>query len=227
MSSIETAFVGLLVILLLASLMSSLGRRWPRRAPRLEWSMGLLVAVASLAYATCAPAWGYRQILVALLSTGWGLNLTYWLHWRRFAEEREPSVGVLKTTMTAFLATAPQLVAMSEPDTSWSAFDGLAVAIFGIGLYASLVAHRQLRETGAMRGRSNPPLQTGVWALSRQPHVFGETLMVWSFFVAALAATNGALTLFAPLLLSRYLRVALDVPRSEGDEGAPCGAAAE
>ena len=48
-------------------------------------------------------------------------------------------------------------------------------------------------------------LQGGLWAYTRHPNYFGDSLVWWGYFLIALSVPKGGWTIFSPLLMTFLL----------------------
>jgi len=185
------------------------------------WSMGfLLVAVRSVAVTGVTSG----KLLLLACVTLWALRL--WLHLlvrargkpedpryqrfrRHFGAERYWWVsffqvfllqGALLLLVSAPLALAGAAHAPDRP--RWN--DALGAAIFAVGWLIESIADAQLTRFRATE-RSGRVLDRGLWRYSRHPNYFGETLVMWGFWLMGLDAPGGGYAVFAPVLMTFML----------------------
>lgn len=48
-------------------------------------------------------------------------------------------------------------------------------------------------------------MQTGLWAYTRHPNYFGDSLVWWGYFLITLSVPGGIWTIFSPLLMTLLL----------------------
>ena len=58
-------------------------------------------------------------------------------------------------------------------------------------------------------------MRKGLWALSRHPNYFGETLMWWGIFVITAVTPGSAWTVISPLILTAVLLKMTGIPLTE------------
>ncbi len=149
-----------------------------------------------------------RAMVASTLVLIWGLRLTYnWYRswpdlshedWRYRQLKKKtkyfyPFVNLLGIhlfpTFLVFIASLPfsYFIGKAEP-LGW--FDILATAITAIAIYIESRADQELFNFKKINNKSKKPqlLETGLWAYSRHPNYFGETLFWLGMFVFALAA---------------------------------------
>lgn len=163
-----------------------------------------------------------RRTLVILLVTAWAVRLTWnWLRgWQglghedwRYLDLRRKSgraywlvsfTGIhLFPTLIVLLGCLSLWPALATGRRPLGALDVVAAAVTAAAIAIEATADEQLRR---FRRAAPPPgatLATGLWAYSRHPNYFGETLFWWGLFLFALAADPGAWwTVVGPLTVT-------------------------
>lgn len=79
------------------------------------------------------------------------------------------------------------IATLTEPSTSVSLLGMFGGLVFGIGLYYEWVADGQLQAFKADSGNDGRYLETGVWALTRHPNHFGNTVGWWGIWILIIA----------------------------------------
>ena len=117
------------------------------------------------------------------------------------------------------LVSAPiQLAAASDlPRTGRRWLFPAGIALMVVGTVLEAVADQQ-KSRYQQRNDDNKPdvLDTGLWALSRHPNYFGDSVVWDGAFIAAAASAPGAATVPAPALMSYLLIFATGAKRTEG-----------
>lgn len=113
-------------------------------------------------------------------------------------------VNVLQGVVIIFVSF-PIILAIFAPGayTSWLLALGLIVSTLGVAMEA--IADHQLDRFLRAKHRNEvttPIMNTGLFAYSRHPNYFGETLVWWGFAVAVLSLPYGWLGLVSPLLIT-------------------------
>ena len=169
------------------------------------WGM-LFVLLAGTYMASSGVASG-RSVLVIILVTIWASRLSLHIYsrnhgkgedYRYEAMRREHGPGkfwwysyisvFLLQGGLAVLVSMPLLAIMSSPGETWNILDLLGLGLWVFGFYFEAVSDHQL-----VTFKSNPEnkgklLTRGLWAYTRHPNYFGDTVVWWSYFVFALAA---------------------------------------
>lgn len=206
MSMAATALAGLATLVALFTVVWAVGVA-RRDASLVDRIWGAAFVVAAWVYLGADAATGPRGLLVAGLVTLWGLRLSAHLTWRnwgegedaRYAEmrRRRPDGFAVRSLVNvyllqavlAWLVSAPLLaVAVAGGRGSLTWLDALASAVFAVGFALEVVADVQLARFRADPANAGRVLDTGVWAASRHPNYFGDTVVWWSFGLFAVAA---------------------------------------
>ena len=82
--------------------------------------------------------------------------------------------------------------------------DAAAVVLWAIGFAFEAIGDAQLARFKANPANAGKVLRSGLWARTRHPNYFGESLMGWGVWLCALAA-GAWWTIFAPLLMTFLL----------------------
>lgn len=196
---------------------------------------GFLVLVPAAVVALLLPATGPRAPIVLGLAFVWALRLSAYIAWRhrgqpedrRYQEIRarnEPhfewkSVYLVfgLQALLAWIVSAPLMAAVASP-VSLGALDatGLAVALAGLGF--ETLADLQLARFKADRRNRGRVMDRGLWRHSRHPNYFGECVVWWGFWIAALGA-GAWWSVVSPLLMTLLLVRISGVPLLEKDLG--------
>ncbi len=179
----------------------------------------LLMLAAALVHAAASPSLGAALIvaLVGLWAVRLALHILVRNHGRgedrRYAAIRRkysPNFGIKSLfiifgfqTVLAWIISSPLGLAIGQPHVMhWST--GLAVVLFTAGFLFESIADAQLARFRADPANADKVMDRGLWRYSRHPNYFGECLVWWAFWLAALPA-GGWWTVFAPLLMTWLL----------------------
>jgi steroid 5-alpha reductase family enzyme len=186
------------------------------------WGPGFVL----LAWLSFAQTDGYlgRKLLLALLTTAWGLRLSLYIAWRNWGhgEDRRYQAWRAKrgesfwwvSLFTVFLtqamllwlvSLAVQIVQLSPTPAHLTSLDLLGALIWACGFTFEAVADLQLAHFKADPANRGKLMNQGLWAYSRHPNYFGESLVWWGLFLIALATPYGWWTLVSPLLITFLL----------------------
>lgn len=187
------------------------------------WGTGFVIA-NWLYFALTPDGASVRKWLVAVLVTIWGLRLSIYLLWRnwgkgedfRYRKWREEAGGrwwwqslfkvFLLQGVLLWIISAP-LVAAAQYGTAparLTAFDLLAVVVWGIGFFFEAAGDLQLARFKANPANRGKVLDHGVWRYTRHPNYFGDATQWWAYYLFA-AVAGGWWTVFSPLLMTALL----------------------
>jgi steroid 5-alpha reductase family enzyme len=106
----------------------------------------------------------------------------YW--WKSFFMVMQPQ------TIVIMLISFPSIFGIMEagPAHPFGVLEFAGMLVFGVGLYYEWAADAQLEAFKADANNKGRYLETGVWALTRHPNYFGNTVVWWGIYIMALAA---------------------------------------
>jgi steroid 5-alpha reductase family enzyme len=208
---------------------------WRRNAGLVDIGWPLFLLSAGLTDALLGPSLGCEGgVLLALLLL-WSLRLAIHLarrNWsapedRRYVAIRarnEPGfwwkslfyVFLLQATL-AWIVSAPLAAGFNTHTRHAFAFwAGVALALFGFAWEA--IADWQLTRFRQQQTTAGQVLDTGLWRYSRHPNYFGECLVWWGFFLAAVSPATWW-TAISPVLMTVLLLRVSGVTLLEQDIG--------
>lgn len=186
------------------------------------WGSGFVVL--AWFYAVRLDGSSLRGSLVLVLTTIWGVRLSLHLLDRmrgkpedyRYAARRESSGSAfwwqsllkvfLLQGLLMWLIAAPALIAQSPTGPeSLTALDLLGVAIWLVGFLFESIGDAQLRQfkrDPANRGRV---LDTGLWAYTRHPNYFGDSLVWWGLWLVSISVPGTLWSIYSPVLMTLLL----------------------
>lgn len=129
-----------------------------------------------------------------------------WFWWSFFQVYLLQGVGI-------WIYVVPFAFAVMAPPNRLTSTAGALLWVIGFSIEA--FSDRQLaqfRSDPANRGRI---LDTGLWALVRQPNYLGESLLWWGYFVCALAHPWGAVSFLGPLYVTWCMGFGSAGPKKE------------
>jgi steroid 5-alpha reductase family enzyme len=197
------------------------------------WGLGPTMLVWWLAFMTRAA--NPLILPVAVLVTVWGGRLAYHIGRRDFAPGRgeDPRYAawraewrffVVRSYLQVFLlqgffmllVSMPLIVLAASATTGPIVLTVLGVAVWAVGFGFESTADRQLAaflsQPAESRGRV---MDRGLWAWSRHPNYFGESLMWWGISIVALGAPVGWIGLVGPITITLLLVFVSGIPLAE------------
>lgn len=184
------------------------------------WGLGFVVVV----WFTWAISEGVeaRRLLVAVLTTVWGVRLALYIGWRnwgaedpRYARFRQhvESQGknyAIHSLIHVYLLqgifmcmTALVLIfamAMDTPEQlgllAWA-----GAALWLVGMFFETVGDAQLARFSADPANDGKILDRGLWRYTRHPNYFGEACVWVGFFLIAAENLLGLITIISPLTI--------------------------
>jgi len=114
-----------------------------------------------------------------------------------------------------WLWSLPMVAAMAAPDTALGWPHALAILLFAVGFVFQVGGDLQLERFKRARTDRSQVLDTGLWALSRHPNYFGETMIWWSFGALALVHPMGWVTLVCPAYVTWFMSAGSAAPMQE------------
>ncbi len=188
------------------------------------WGPGFAVIAALSLYQ--APQVTLHNTILASLAALWGVRLgTYLLvRWTqkdgedpRYAamrRNRSPNFE-LKSLWIVFLFQSLIMWVVALPiqvgiggstDQTQMFLMTVGLILFAIGFFFEAVGDAQLARFRADPANKGKVMDKGLWAWTRHPNYFGDALIMWGFYVTAVAGAPSALwTVFAPAIMTYFL----------------------
>ena len=187
------------------------------------WGLGfaLLAWLYRGLVAESVPIASFRQTLIPILVTIWGLRLSLYILWRnwgkgedyRYAAMREKhgkkfrfrslSIVFWLQGLLLWIIGMPLLqVQVSRVPAEWTWLDLLGLALFVVGFFFESVGDLQLGRFKADPANRGKVMDRGLWRYTRHPNYFGDATLWWGFGCFALATHGSAWTLLGPALMT-------------------------
>tara|TARA_B100001123_G_scaffold314239_1_gene351614 strand:+ start:4311 stop:5132 length:822 start_codon:yes stop_codon:yes gene_type:complete len=187
---------------------------------------GPAFVVCGVVYLVMTPDLSLRSILVTSLVFGWAVRLSSHIYQANKNKPEDVRYQAFRANsgaaywwkslykvfmlqgLLAFLVSAPLLLIAFHPGAEFpTIFDLAALAAWAIGAFFEFVGDRQLRAFKADASNKGKVLCSGLWAITRHPNYFGETLMWWGVYLFCLSSGwSGMLVLFSPILMTVLVR---------------------
>jgi steroid 5-alpha reductase family enzyme len=222
-SVLRVALGGLALVLLAMSLLWLVSLRL-RDASVVDAFWGAGFTLLALFYAVTSDGVMARKVLLSSLTLVWGARLSVHILKRRRGQPEDPryaawhaaagrgfwwssyfSVFLLQGVLM-WVISAPLLVGQaSVTPARLTVLDALGAGVWAVGFLFEAVGDAQLRRFKADPANRGAVLQTGLWAYTRHPNYFGDSLVWWSYFLISLSVPGGVWTIFSPLLMTLLL----------------------
>jgi steroid 5-alpha reductase family enzyme len=185
------------------------------------WGTGFVV-VAWLACVLNRPV-EPRAMLLAVLTTLWGLRLSLFLLWRNWGhgEDRRyramrdhwgprfwwvsyVTVFLLQGVILWFVSLPLQAAIVANPSAFPSGLDIAGLGLWTVGVLFESLGDWQLARFKADPANAGRVMDRGLWRYTRHPNYFGDFCVWWGLYL--IAAAGGAWwTVGSPLLMSLFL----------------------
>jgi steroid 5-alpha reductase family enzyme len=174
-------------------------------------------------------------LLVTVLVSVWGARLAWHVAARDFAPGRgeDPRYAAWREEWRYFtvrsylqvfllqgffmlLVSMPLIVLASWPAPALPVLTVVGAALWFAGFGFESIADRQLAAFLTIPREARPPvMDRGLWAWSRHPNYFGESLMWWGLAIVALGVPYGWLGLIGPVTITLLLVFVSGIPLVE------------
>jgi steroid 5-alpha reductase family enzyme len=196
------------------------------------WGLGFVL----VAWITFSFDKGYvlRSGLIAVLTTLWGLRLTAHLSWRNWGAGEDPRYGswrkaagdrfwlvsllkvfLLQAVFLWVISLAVQIGQISPAPDYMTWLDLLGLVIWTLGFAFETASDLQLARFKSDPDNAGKVMSKGLWAYSRHPNYFGESLVWWGIFLIALATPSSWWTVISPLVITVVLLKMTGIPLTE------------
>ena len=165
-----------------------------------------------------------RKLLVALLVTIWGVRLAVHIALRNFGKAEDRRYRIWRETygkaywwislFKVFLLQGLILWAISlsfqaaqnvmEP-RAFVWLDVVGTLVWTAGFLFEVVGDAQLRRFKSNPGSQGKVMDRGLWAYTRHPNYFGESLVWWGIFLISLVDISNLWTIISPVLITFLL----------------------
>lgn len=163
--------------------------------------------------AACVGLWSARLSLRIFLKNRGKPEDARYAKWRNEWSEKGKIYFIIRSYLQInllqgviiFLVASPALIALSATNALSPFFAAVGLAVFVFGLGYETLADWQLDRfiAGKKAGTIKENLMTkGLFAYSRRPNYFGETLIWWGLAIMVLPLPYGWLALVSPILIT-------------------------
>jgi steroid 5-alpha reductase family enzyme len=164
-----------------------------------------------------------RKLILAGLTTIWGLRLSLYILWRNWGRAEDFRYQVMRQKagsrwlwqsffqvfilqgLLMWLISAPLLAAQfSSLPARITFLDCLGIFIWGIGFFFESAGDFQLAAFKADPANKGKVMNQGVWRITRHPNYFGDAAQWWGYYLVA-ATAGGWWTIFSPIMMTILL----------------------
>jgi steroid 5-alpha reductase family enzyme len=186
------------------------------------WGLGFVL----IAWLTFGLTGGYmgRKVLLTLLTTVWGLRLSLYILWRNWGKGEDRryqawrakrgadfwwvslfNVFLTQAVLLWLVSLTVQIGQMAATPARLTGLDVLGALLWLTGFSFEALADWQLARFKADPANRGKVMNRGLWAYSRHPNYFGESLIWWGLFLIALATPHGWWALISPVVITFLL----------------------
>jgi steroid 5-alpha reductase family enzyme len=186
------------------------------------WGVGFCI----VAWITFANAQGFlgRRLLVAALVTVWGFRLAVHIavrNWgkeedRRYAAWRRKygsnfwwvslyKVFLIQGLLLWIISLVVQAAQSSPMPSRFTWLDGVGAFLWAVGFFFEAGGDWQLIRFKSKPENKGKVMNRGLWACTRHPNYFGESLIWWGFFGMALSNPMNLWTVISPITITLLL----------------------
>ena len=117
--------------------------------------------------------------------------------------------------ISVVLLALPFLMIAMDPDSAWSMWEWVGLAVATVGVMGEATADSQMNSF--KKGNSDPRAvcREGLWKYSRHPNYFFEAVIWSGFYLFACGSEWGALTFHAPAIIVFLLLKVTGIPPTE------------
>jgi steroid 5-alpha reductase family enzyme len=183
------------------------------------WGLGFVLVT----WLTFARADGYlgRRLLVSFLVTVWGLRLAIHIFFRNHGKGEDPRYAAMRerhgqrfwyvSLVTVFMLQAvllwivslvAQAAQISATPAWFTWLDVAGTAVWGVGFFFEAVGDWELRDFLKNPANKGKVMDKGLWAYTRHPNYFGESLIWWGMFFIALSSPGTIWTIISPVVIT-------------------------
>jgi steroid 5-alpha reductase family enzyme len=196
------------------------------------WGLGF-VLVAWHTFFTADGSFG-RGLLLLVMVTLWGLRLALYLSLRNWGKGEDPryqswrdaagggfwwkslfKVFLLQALFLWVISLGVQVGQIQPQPERLTGLDVAGFMIWLLGVSFESVGDWQLYRFKSGPGNRGKVMDRGLWAYTRHPNYFGETLVWWGIFLVALSVPGGLWTAVSPLVLTAVLVKMTGIPLTE------------
>ncbi len=193
------------------------------------WGLGFVI-IAFVSYFSTSGAHSFREMIVLILVSIWGVRLFLhllirsigrgedfrYVNFRKQWGKNATVIAFFRVFMMqgAFmlLLAYPIIFVNIAKTTNFDVLATIGVLIWLIGFIFQSVGDYQLERFKKRKKHKEEILKTGLWRYSRHPNYFGEATMWWGIFFIVLGVHNGWTSIFSAAFINLLLLKVSGVP---------------
>lgn len=196
----------------------------------LGWVLGLMLL--AVLYAAFGQGYEPRKMIVALLVSLWGVRLGGMLLRRLLTEEEDKRYQKIRASfgpganwkfflffqfqgLLDVVLAIPFFVMCFSSSGRIASLEWLGIAVWAAGFIGEAISDAQLKAFKDDPGNRGKVCEAGFWYYSRHPNYFFEWLIWVGYFLMALEAPWGWVSVISPLLMLHFLLNVSGVPLAE------------
>jgi steroid 5-alpha reductase family enzyme len=186
------------------------------------WGLGFVI----VAWGTFFLGDGYlgRRTLLAILTSIWGLRLAIHILVRNWGEPEDRryqamrrakgkrfwymslySIFGIQGLLLWIISLGIQVGGASPLPDRWTGLDSLGTFVWAVGFIFEATADWQLSQFKADPNNKGKVMNRGLWAYSRHPNYFGESLIWWGLFLISISNLGSFWTIISPATITFLL----------------------
>ena len=196
------------------------------------WGLGFIL-VCTVGLRLNDPPVPHHVVLAGMVFI-WGARLSLYLTWRNWGmpedyrykamrDKHGPSfawkslftVFLLQGFLTWFISLPLQVAMLSDQPAPGNVLMPIGVVIFIAGLAFESIGDWELARFKAKPENKGKVMDQGLWRYTRHPNYFGDALLWWGIFIAALPWPYVIYTVLSPVLMTLLLMKVSGVPLLE------------
>jgi steroid 5-alpha reductase family enzyme len=187
------------------------------------WGLGFVLAAWLTFFQTPQGAL-CRKLLLCLLTTVWGLRLALYIALRKRGKGEDPryrawreqygsrfwwvslfKVFLLQGLLLWVISLATQIGQFTPAPGGLTGLDMAGLALWITGFFFEAVGDLQMARFKGNPDNKGKVMDRGLWAFTRHPNYFGESVMWWGLFLITLSTPGSAWTIISPALITFLL----------------------
>jgi steroid 5-alpha reductase family enzyme len=186
------------------------------------WGTGFVIT-AWAAFALTPEGFLARKVLIAALTTIWGLRLSIYIFFRNYGKGEDYRYQAWRAEagrswwwrslfrvfllqgLLMWVISAPLLAAqLNAPSGRLGWLDFSGALLWLVGFFFEAAGDFQMARFKANPANKGRVMDHGVWRYTRHPNYFGDSAQWWGYYLVA-ASAGGWWTVFSPLLMTLLL----------------------